>query len=348
MVLRKRPGAERMETNENQAGIAEPVTEDTAQHTESSDDAINADQLTEMFSDPVETPTQEETPEEEVLTEQTADLEQLTEAQLEQLAEQMNSRGAERIAQLIRERKELESKIEQLSTKENPLEEAPSAEANPFAEIDSTEGLREKYTEVNGLIEHFEEILEDYDDEHRDTVVYQEDGQDYTKAQVRKMVRAARRAKEQHLPARYEQLQAKEQVIATRAQYETAAGEQFSWMKEAENPIKQRYEQVLNNPALKQLRDQMPEIPLVIAHAADSIARSEAQKQKGQPATTARAPQQQTKQPLRLKPPASPNGSNAAPAKQVSKPAKELQALQSQFEKTGDYRILTEIFKQNA
>ena len=234
-----------------------------------------------------------------------------------------------------------------MSTKENPLEEAPSAEANPFAEIDSTEGLREKYTEVNGLIEHFEEILEDYDDEHRDTVVYQEDGQDYTKAQVRKMVRAARRAKEQHLPARYEQLQQKEQVIATRAQYETAAGEQFSWMKDENSPIRQRYEQVLNNPALTALKNDMPEIPLVIAHAADSIARSEAQKQKGQPATTARAPQQQQK-PLRLKPPASPNGSNAAPAKQVSKPAKELQALQSQFEKTGDYRILTEIFKQNA
>ena len=344
MVSRKRPGAERMETNENQAGIAEPATEETALHTETSDDTINTDQLAEMFSDPVEGE-QEEIPA-EPLTEQTADLDQLNEAQLEQLAEQMNSRGAERIAQLIRERKDLESKIERLSTKENPLEETPSAEANPFAEIDTTDGLREKYTEVNGLIEHFEEVLEDYDDEHRDTVVYQEDGQDYTKAQVRKMVRAARRAKETHLPARYEQLQEKEQVIATRAQYESIAGEEFAWMKDTESPIRQRYETVINNPALNKLREDMPEIPLVLAHAADSIARSEARKKKGESATTAQAPLQQTKQPLRLKPPGSPNGSNAAPAKQSSKPAAEMKALQSQFEKTGDYRVLTEIFKQ--
>lgn len=331
-----------METTENETAVVDAGTEDTTLHTETSDDVIHSDQLAEMFSDPVEEQ-QEEIPA-EPSTEQTADLDQLSEAQLEQLAEQMNSRGAERIAQLIRERKELENKIAQLSTKENPLEETPAPETNPFSEIDSTEGLREKYTEVNGLIEHFEEVLEDYEDEHRDTVVYQEDGQDYTKSQVRKMVRAARRAKEQHLPARYEQLQQKEQVIATRAQYETAAGEQFAWMKDDDSPIRQRYEQVLNNPALSALKNDMPEIPLVIAHAADSIARSEAQKQKGESATTARAPQQQQK-PLRLKPPASPNGSNAAPAKVASKPAKELKALQSQFEKTGDYRVLTEIFK---
>ena len=333
-----------MEITENEAVTVDTATEDSTLHTETSDDTISNDQLADMFSDPVEGETQEEIPA-EPSTEQTADLDQLNEAQLEQLAEQMNSRGAERIAQLIRERKDLESKIEQLSTKENPLEETPSPESNPFSEISTTEELREKYTEVNGLLEHFEEVLEDYEDEHRDTVVYQEDGQDYTKAQVRKMVRAARRAKDRELPARFEQLQQKEQTIATRAQYETVAGEQFAWMRDSDSPIRQRYDTVINNPALAKLKEDMPEIPLVLAHAADSIARSEAQKQKGKSATTAQAPQQQPKQPLRLKPPASPNGSNAAPAKQSSKPAAELKALQSQFEKTGDHRVLSEIFK---
>lgn len=338
-----------MQQTENNAVSVDTATEDTTRHTEAGDDSVTPDQLVQMLSDPAEQ-SESEFDTEEVLDEveeeaaQTAeaDLESLSEEQLEQLAEQMNSRGAERIAQLIRERKELEAQIEQLSSKENPLEEEPSAESNPFAEIVTTEDLRKKYSEVSEMVTWGQELLEDHEDEHRDTVIHEEDGQQFTKGQIRSLLRNARKAKDQHLPARFEQLQQKEQVIATRQQYRNIAEEEFDWMASEDNPVRQRFESVLNNPALQNLADEMPELPLVLAHAADSIARSEA-RQKG--ATEEAQPQKQATVSKRLRPPSNPSASTAAPAKGNSKPAQRLAALQAQFEKTGDHHVLTEILE---
>ena len=103
-----------MQTTENEAVTVDTATQDTTQHTEVSDDSVTDDQLVEMLSDKTDNLTGEPGSEDELSefdgeSAQTAeaDLESLTEEQLEQLAEQMNSRGAGRIAQLIRERKEL-------------------------------------------------------------------------------------------------------------------------------------------------------------------------------------------------------------------------------------------------
>ncbi len=336
-----------MQTTENEAVTVDTATQDTTQHTEVSDDSVTDDQLVEMLSDQTDNLTGEPGSEDELSesdgeSAQTAeaDLDLLTEEQLEQLAEQMNSRGAERIAQLIRERKELEAQIEQLSSKENPLEEEPSAESNPFTDIVSTDDLRKKYSEVAEMVEWANDLLDDNEDEHRDTVIHEEDGTQFTKGEIRKLLRSARKAKDQHLPARFEQLQQKEELVATRQQYRNIAEEEFDWMQSEDNPVRQRFESVLNNPALQNLADEMPELPLVLAHAADSIARSEA-RQKGTPERE----QPQANASQRLRPPSNPSASTAVPAKGNSKPAQRLAALQSQFEKTGDHHVLTEILE---
>lgn len=336
-----------MQTTENEAVTVDTATQDTTQHTEVSDDSVTDDQLVEMLSDQTDNLTGEPGSEDELSefdgeSAQTAeaDLDSLTEEQLEQLAEQMNSRGAGRIAQLIRERKELEAQIEQLSSKENPLEEEPSAESNPFTDIVSSDDLRKKYSEVAEMVEWANDLLDDNEDEHRDTVIHEEDGTQFTKGEIRKLLRSARKAKDQHLPARFEQLQQKEELVATRQQYRNIAEEEFDWMANEDNPVRQRFELVLNNPALQNLADEMPELPLVLAHAADSIARSEA-RQKGTPERE----QPQANASQRLRPPSNPSASTAAPAKGNSKPAQRLSALQSQFEKTGDHHVLTEILE---
>jgi hypothetical protein len=339
-----------METTENEAAVVGTANEDTTLlHTEGSDDTVTPDQLVEILSDQTDNLDGNSAPEDGVEdpdgeSAQTAeaDLESLTEEQLHQLAEQMNSRGAERIAQLIRERKELEQQIEVLSSTENPLEEEPSAESNPFHEITSTEELRKKHTEVKEMVEWGTELLDDHEDEHRDTVIHEEDGQEFTKGQIRKLLRSARKAVDQHLPARFEQLQEKEQIVVTRQQYRNIAEEEFDWMGKEDNPTRQRFESVLNNPALQNLADAMPELPLVLAHAADSIARSEARKQGS---TEQQQPKAQATASRRLKPPSNPSAATAAPAKGNSKPAQRLQTLQQQFEKTGDYHVLTEILE---
>tara|TARA_Y100000593_G_scaffold13975_1_gene26116 strand:+ start:6400 stop:7428 length:1029 start_codon:yes stop_codon:yes gene_type:complete len=338
-----------MQQTKNETASVDAGTENTTGHTEAQDDAVSPDQLVEMLLDqtdqPEGNPGPEDglgEPEEESAQTAEADLDLLTEEQLEQLAEQMNSRGAERIAQLIRERKQLQSQLDQLSEKENPLEEEPSAESNPFNEIDSTDDLRKKYSEVSEMVEWASELLDDHDDEHRDTVIHEEDGQEFTKGQIRKLLRSARKAKDQHLPARFEQLQQKEELFATRAQYRNIVEEEFEWAKQEDNPIRQRFESVLNSEELQNLSESMPELPLILAHAADSIARSEARK-KGDTQHAQPTPQAPASQ--RMRPPSNPSGSTAAPAQGNSKPAQRLAALQAQFESTGDHHVLSEILE---
>ena len=108
-------------------------------------------------------------------------------------------------------------------------------------------------------------------------------------------------------------------------------------MKEEDSPIRQRYEGVMNHPGLAALKDDFPEIPLVLAHAADSIHRSELKKN-GKAAQATATPQQ-----TRMRPPANPSSSAAAPAKHKAAPAKALQSLEAQYNETGDYHVLEEI-----
>ena len=283
-----------MEQTKNETASVDAGTENTTGHTEAQDDAVSPDQLVEMFLDqtdqPEGNPGPEDglgDPEEESAQTAEADLDLLTEEQLEQLAEQMNSRGAE-------------------------------------------------------MVEWASELLDDHDDEHRDTVIHEEDGQEFTKGQIRKLLRSARKAKDQHLPARFEQLQQKEELFATRAQYRNIVEEEFEWAKQEDNPIRQRFESVLNSEELQNLSESMPELPLILAHAADSIARSEARK-KGDTQHAQPTPQAPASQ--RMRPPSNPSGSTAAPAQGNSKPAQRLAALQAQFESTGDHHVLSEILE---
>ena len=330
-------------TEQDQPGPASPGTEEAAQHT--GDDNLSAEDTVALLAQAPENESEgaaghedASQPSDEELTETVAglDLDNLTENDWQGIADHLNSRGADRIAGLIKERSELRSALEaREKQEEDPLARPPDPESNPYREIETVEELQAKAAEVDEMIEWADNLTEENEDTHNDAIVHEEDGREYTLREIKSMLRSARKARSTHLKNRYQELQGLQQIEAERQQARQIAEDEFAWMKEEENPIRQRWEGVMAHPGLQALKDEFPEIPLVLAHAADSIHRSE-QRKAGKAPTAKR-------QQSRMRPPENPSAGTAAPAKQVPGPAKGLEDLHQQFASTGNYKVLEEI-----
>ena len=331
-------------TNQDESGIVSPETEQDTLNTES--DNLSTEDAIALLAQAPEAETEDladhedssqdpaaETPE----TIAGLDLENLTEDGWQQIADHLNSRGADRIAGLIKERSELQSKLEDRpEQQEDPFERPSDPAKNPYASVETVDELQAKAADVDEMIDWAEDLLDDNEDETGDSIIHQEGEKDYTKTEIRSLLRNARKARKVHLVNRFNELQGKQVVSMQREQARQLAEEEFAWMKDEQSPIRQRYEGVMSHPGLASLKEDFPEIPLVLAHAADSIHRSELKKNGNAPSAPA------SKQ-TRMRPPANPSDTAAAPAKQKSAPAKGLQALQQQYDESGDYHVLEEI-----
>jgi len=243
---------------------------------------------------------------------------------------------------LIKKQKTLESQLAERTQKqdEDPFINATPTEENPFKEIGDLAGLQKKHGEVTNLIEWSEDILDDATEEPRDAVIHEEDGKRYTKGEIRKLLRNARTARDKHLPGRYQQLQKDARAEADRDAHRYKAQELFGWLKEDGNALRKEYEAVLADPDIAELARRKPSVELILAHAADSINRHRTQKGE------AKAPPMIEKpiRPAKLEPPANPGTNAATPTKGTSSPVKALQALQAEFDATGNPDVLTEIY----
>ena len=329
-------------TDQDQPGTASPGTED-ALHT--GDDSLSASDAVSLLAQAPEDQLEEEVATEEVadsneedFSETVAglDLDSLSEGEWQGIADHLNSRGADRIAGLIKERSELRQKLEAEDTQqEDPLARPPDPEDNPYREINTVEELQAKASEVDDMIEWADSLIEENDNTHSDSVVHEEDGKEYTLREIKGLRRNARKARTTHLKNRYEELQGLQQIEAQRMQARQIAENEFEWMKQEDSPIRQRWEGVMAHPGLQPLKSQFPELDLVLAHAADSIHRSEQRKQgKAPTAKQARS---------RMRPPENPGSGTAAPARQAPSAPAGLESLTQQFDSTGNYKVLEEI-----
>ena len=336
-------------TDQDQPGTASPGTQD-ALHTE--DDSLSAEDAVALLAQAPETnplddagnQDAEQNPEEENLeTVAGLDLNSLSENEWQGIADHLNSRGADRIAGLIKERSELRQALDAKSTQEeeDPLARPPEPEDNPYHEIETVEDLQAKAAEVDDMIEWADNLIEENEDTHSDSVVHEEDGKEYTLREIKSLRRNARKARTIHLKNRYHELQGLQQVEAQRQQARQLAEDEFAWMKEDGNPIRERYEGLMAHPGLVALKEQFPELGLVLAHAADSIHRSEQRKQGNAPGAT-----KQTQG--RRVPPENPGSGTAAPARQAPAAPARLESLAKQFDSTGDHKVLEEILALNS
>lgn len=216
---------------------------------------------------------------------QEVDLEKMSEAELKELAEKLGSRAVARFGELTAKRKAAEERLaaveqqlvalsQQREQKVDPLSDGKQKE-NPYKAIKSVQELQAKAREVDEVIEWADDVL--WNSEHLgvDDVVATVDGRELTKAQVRKALKDAQRARKDHLPAQLAELQASEQRKAIKAQLEQNARKELQWLEGDDNDVRKQYEALKASPVLARAKEAVPELEpyleYMVAHAANSI-----------------------------------------------------------------------------
>jgi hypothetical protein len=208
------------------------------------------------------------------------ELSELSDEDIQELAQKGKSGLLKRIAELTAKRKLAEEKAAQLEAymaqqqNSKPLE--PKVENNPYASISSIEDLGKKVQEVADVVEWAEDILDRAEHLGFEDIAATVDGRELTKAQVKETLRNARKARDKFLPAQKKDIEAGIQRKGLRSAFEQQAVKELEWLATQEdNDIKRQFFAMLNDPRLKGMEEALPDVapqlPYILAHAANSM-----------------------------------------------------------------------------
>lgn len=263
------------------------------------------------------------------------DIESLDESQLNQLAEALKSRAAARIGKLTGKNKDLQEKIDELerSLAEKGTEELGKQEIkdNPFSDLKDLKSVQDKAIELNQAIEFLEDQLFDAADYGPEDIVTKIEGNDTTKAELREMLKQARKSQKTYLPDQYSKVQKAQQSAQLRQYYGQKALSEFDWIKDQESPTTQQFIKIASDERFSALHESHPELgaqlPYILAHAVNSMNGGVQPKTKEIKAKSS--------QPFDLAPPKSPKSTAAKSEKSSGKATKMLSELSSRFKSTG-------------
>ena len=314
------------------AKAIQPVTKQEVEETPSQEtpekatgDAPKAESVTESEQQPAE--------ESDVLSKSSKeiDLESMSEQDLRELAEKLGSRAVARYGELTAKRRQAEEQLNALKqelvkrdTQKDPLE-TKKIENNPFGDIDTVEKLQAKAKEVDEAIEWAEDIL--WVNEHlgAEDIVTTINGQDYTKAQVRKVMRDSQKARKDFLPAQLAEVNARQNRVAVKQQFTEAIKTELNWMQGDDNDVRKQYEILKESPLLKQAMKSVPDLEpymeYMVAHAANSI--------------YGRKPIADVKPGARLSPPSFQGSSSAQSEQPETRVVKAVKDIQQRFSSSG-------------
>lgn len=314
---------------QEQTEPAEEVTEETEETvTEETPEATQEviEEVTEEVNEVTEN-------EEDVLSQ--FDLDTMSEDELKELSEKLGSKAVARFGALTAKRKAAEERLAALEAKlsqQNPLETPKKVDNNPFSNIDSIEGLQEKSAEVEQVIEWAEDLLFESDSYAADDVITEVEGNELTKADVRKSLLQARKAQKTFLPDQLNKVQARVQGEQLEVAFKERAEQELPWLTGEDNDVRKQYEAVVSDSRFKELKkilsreapDIAGQLEYWFAHGANSI--------------YSRKPVEQKKVAPALNPPSSGPTGSAKSDKGPTKTAKALKDLQARFRETGNPR----------
>jgi hypothetical protein len=314
------------------AKVVQPVTQQEVEENRSQEapenetsNAPKAESVNESEQQPAE--------ESDVLSKSSKeiDLESMSEQDLRELAEKLGSRAVARYGELTAKRRQAEEQLNALKqelvkrdTQKDPLE-TKKIENNPFGDIDTVEKLQAKAKEVDEAIEWAEDIL--WHNEHlgAEDIVATIDGKDYTKAQVRKVMRDSQKARKDFLPAQLAEVNARQNRVAVKQQFTEAIKTELNWMQGDDNDVRKRYEILKESPLLKKAMESVPDLEpymeYMVAHAANSI--------------YGRRPIVESKPSARLNPPSMQASSSAQSEQPETRAVKAVKDIQQRFSSSG-------------
>ena len=258
------------EVSEPEAEAAEPEDESW----EETEESLEPEAVSE---EPEES--DEEVTEDEEEEEQEIDLLSLNPEQLQALAKKSRSRLLHRVGELTAQKKALEEKLSsQAETK--PLPVIPQEE-NPFRDIESVEGLKAKFEELEKVAEETDNILEEHEDYGAEDIIVVGD-REFTKKEIRKANRNAREAMAKYLPAQHAELARREQRVQMEAHYTGLIPQEVPELANEDSELSKQYKALLSDPLVEQVNkyvpDLGPQLPYILAHAVRSIHRSQKSK----------------------------------------------------------------------
>jgi len=258
------------EVSEPEAPAAEPEDESWEETEESLEPEAVSDEPEES---------DEEVEEEEGEEEQEIDLLSLNPEQLQALAKKSRSRLLHRVGELTAQKKALEEKLSS-QAESKPLPVIPQEE-NPFRDIESVEGLKAKFAELEKVAEETDNILEEHEDYGAEDIIVVGD-REFTKKEIRKANRNAREAMAKYLPAQHAELARREQRVQMEKHYTGLIPQEVPELANEDSELSKQYKALLSDPLVEQVNklvpDLGPQLPYILAHAVRSIHRSQKSK----------------------------------------------------------------------
>ena len=255
----------------------EPQVEETQEPAEVAQESIVEETETEEVNEQL--PVEEEEEATNVLSQY--NLDEMSEDEIKELGQKLGSKAVARYGELTWKRKAAEEKLAQLQRtmqegKSNPLDVKKPIENNPYSNLETIEDLQVKAQEVNNIISWAEDTLFESDGYAADDYVTEIDGKEVTKAQVRKSLLQARKARDTFLPDQLNKLQSVEQGKQLREAFNEKAKTELEWLSGEDNDTRKNYEAMLGDKRFIDLQNNVDpdisaQLPYIIAHAANSI-----------------------------------------------------------------------------
>lgn len=280
--------------------------------------------------EPEEKPKEEPTSDESEVLSKDIDLENMSEAELKELAQKLGSKAVARFGELTAKRKAAEEQLASLKAEIAKREET-SFEAkvkdNPYANVTSKDELDSKYQEIVEVMEWAENHLDRSEDLAADDVVTNENGREYTKRELREVVRRARKAKDVFIPDQGKQIKLSADRDQMKELLTTKAKTELPWLQGEDNDVRKQYEALMSDNNVKTIQKIAPDfaaqLPYLLAHAANSIY--------GRRSV-------ETKPTARLSPPSPVVSQSTESSLPQSRQNRALNDLSDRFNKTGRYK----------
>jgi hypothetical protein len=205
-------------------------------------------------------------------------LDNLSEDELKDLAEKLGSRAVARFGELTAKRKAAEEELDKIkqSLQQDPLkQEAEDVKDNPFNDVQDIKSLQKKAKEINNIIEWAEDVLFDSDDYSAHDEVTELDGKKMTKADVRSVLKNARKSRDLYLPDQLKQVQRTQTAQNIKKELGSKALKEFDWLNEKDNETRKSFLSIAGNKDLQKVYKEYPvlgaELPYMLAHAVDNM-----------------------------------------------------------------------------
>ncbi len=206
------------------------------------------------------------------------DLENMSEAELKELAQKLGSKAVARFGELTAKRKSAEEQLAALKSeisKRNDSQLEAKVRDNPYADIEKADELQSKFQEVNEIIDWADDLLEKSEDLGSDDIVTTVNGKDHTKREIKDAMRKAKKARDIYLPDQKKKLLVVQERQQFRETLISRAKTELPWLNGEDNDVRKQYELMVSDERLKALEKSSPEVasqlPYLLAHAANSL-----------------------------------------------------------------------------